>query len=446
MSQKRENKLLLTKHILLCIPEQLKSISEIYVKEVNNISVNFCGLIFKDIETFINYNEINKSSQLYMCGDINNNYKKIEHIDINGINIITELSHNYENDFKNYKNCKLINLGQVPINIYNVGVHFRNLFDSPNNYFDLISTAHKFQELTESTKPNIAFRTGIYLSKVNKVTEENDELHFNLLRCSSNLNGPTENFREIDNEIINNVKEMAHNFYEEPADLNHVLAQIYENKHVQKNINSSIMVERKAKIKAHSDKTKDMPDNALIAFTTFYKEYNSANKSLKGLKQSAVDNYNYCVNGKSVLTTLRFKLKPMVTNQSLKKTFDVILYPNSVFIISLETNRLYTHEIVPSPLKIEMLPIRMGYVIRCSKTKAVHKNNQTYINENDTLIELKKLNNSNEEIKEIKVNKEIKTVKELKDLYFEENITDKHIHYDKFNFSMNNGDYERPII
>lgn len=68
----------------------------------------------------------------------------------------------------------------------------------------------------------------------------------------------------------------------------------------------------------------------------------------------------------------------------MKTNFDITLYPNSVFVMSLDMNRLYTHEIIPSILPIDRIPTRMGYVIRCSKTNAIFKNEQTYIiNENN---------------------------------------------------------------
>jgi hypothetical protein len=80
-----------------------------------------------------------------------------------------------------------------------------------------------------------------------------------LLRCSSNLGGPTDNFRETDSVILNAVNETCANLFEQKVDLNHVLAQVYTNSSGHK-----------AKIKAHSDKTKDMPRNGVIAFVTFY--------------------------------------------------------------------------------------------------------------------------------------------------------------------------------
>ena len=79
-----------------------------------------------------------------------------------------------------------------------------------------------------------------------------------------------------------------------------------------------------------------------------------------------------------------------------------------------------------------MVPVRMGYVIRCSKTRAVFKNDKVYIEENDNYIELEKMTQDNAD--------------QLKGLYYKENITDEIINYDDFYFSMNNGDYTKPTI
>jgi hypothetical protein len=57
----------------------------------------------------------------------------------------------------------------------------------------------------------------------------------------------------------------------------------------------------------------------------------------------------------------------------------VTLYPESAFFMPLSTNRLYTHEIRPSGLDASLLPTRLGYVVRCSSTEAVHKHGQTFI-------------------------------------------------------------------
>ena len=53
------------------------------------------------------------------------------------------------------------------------------------------------------------------------------------------------------------------------------------------------------------------------------------------------------------LTRLRFVLKPGVEQPGLVPEFSVTLYPNSVLMIPLSTNRLYTHAIRPSALNVD---------------------------------------------------------------------------------------------
>jgi hypothetical protein len=409
-----ENVLLANKHVLVYNSDQLIHLND--NQEIKYVINNFCGILLPNLDNFDDSEAI-----IYLSGDIEQVCKNFA-IERNPIFVIKEMSYNY-NDYPEL----LINLNQVPINIHNVGVYFRNFFNSDKNYFDLISSQHKFQALTESNKGTDAFRTGIYLTKVE---QKDDEVNFRLLRCSSNLRGPTDNFRDIDTQIVNQVNFISDCFFGQKANLNHVLAQIYENKIVNSGTKVS---EKKAKIKAHSDKTKDMPRNGLIAFATFYKSYSDDKFNdpiLKYVKKSKVDSCDYCFNDVSVFTKLRFKLKN--DDSTLTKKFDVILYPNSVFIIPLSTNRLYTHEIVPPVLQVNKIPTRLGYVIRCSNVEAVYKNDQTYIRDNDKLIEL--------------VEPDQVDVKELRDIYFKENTTTDVITYDKFYFSLNEGDYEKPLV
>jgi hypothetical protein len=413
-----ENILLTNKHILICIEKYLINLDEQHNREFEYVKNNFCGIVLTtDILENSNGSHIFEPNVIiYLCGDIEQIYEQFPYIQNNIICVIKEFSNNYDNKIGK---CTLLGIGEVPINIHNVGVYFRNLFDYDKDYFNSISNEHQFQNLTESNKLSNAFRTGIYLTKV-KESIEHDEINFKLLRCSSNLNGPTDNFRVTDNEIVARVNEVSELFFKEKPNLNHVLAQIYENI-------SDGGSEKKAKIKEHSDKTKDMPKNGLIAFCTFYKNF----KSLK-IKKSKTDYHDYCFNDTSVLTRIRFRLKKMVVEPSLVKQFDIILYPNSAFIISLSTNRLYTHEIIPSVLPIDKIPTRLGYVIRCSKTNAIFKNCQTYINDDSKCV---KLDDPTED-----------EIKDLKNLYFKENMTDEKINYDKLYFSLNRGDYEKPIV
>jgi len=94
-------------------------------------------------------------------------------------------------------------------------------------------------------------------------------------------------------------------------------------------------------------------------------------------------------------------------------------------------NRLYTHEIVPSILPIERISTRMGYVVRCSATKSVFKDDQTYIVEGDEMVRLERPTDDD--------------VRRLRGLYFKENTSTDVMDYGKIYFSMNEGDYTRPV-
>lgn len=415
-----ENVLIKDKHILLCVGDMANS-------ELDYLKNNFCGLVMSKLDG----QTYKPKTIIYVCGNVDEAHIMIEKLDNNMIYVIVikDLSTGY----KNY-NYQLIDLGKVPLNINNAGVYFRQLFSSEHkDYFNLISNEHQFQTLTESNKPTNAFRKGIYLTKVEHDVEAN-EVKFNLLRCSTNFVGSSDSFRTTDKLVINQVNNACKHFFEQNIELNHVLAQIYENTVVTDDKQNE--KEKKATIKAHSDKTKDIPGNGLIAFCTFYQHY-SDDKFDKNLskyikKGTNGDPFDYCYNEQSVLTRLHFRLKKDVNDPSLVKDFSVTLYPNSVFIIPLSTNRLYTHEIKPSGLPIDKLPTRMGYVMRCSKTKAVFRYGQTYINEDGEYIKLEQPTE--------------KDIDELKAIYYRENLTSDIIHYGNVYFSLNTGDYKMPIV
>jgi hypothetical protein len=412
-----ENSLLTGKHLLVILDLTL---------ELDFLSKNFCGRVVfskEELKTM----ELNSTTDVYLVGNIKlfDDYNFLE----SNVFIVKDYSSNYE-----LTQYKIIELGQVPINMFNVGVYFRSWFSDSYDWFNAITSKHEFQSLTESTKGSNAFRKGIYLTPVEKTPS--GDLSFNLLRCSSNLSGPTENFTYTDNLIVQSVNLIGEKFFLVKQEVNHVLAQVYENKKIFSDDKTS---ERKAKIKQHSDKTKDMPKTGLMAFCTFYSSYVNGkftDDKLKKLK-SAVDvgskDFDFTYKDTSALTKLRFKLKSCVKNPSLTKSFDVILYPNSVFMMALDSNRLYTHEIVPPNLPNDLTPTRLGYVVRSSKTKAIYKDSHTYLKmSDDKLILLEKP--TDEE------------VARLKDLYFKENTTDELIEYDGFNFSLNLGDYFQPKI
>lgn len=404
-----ENKISLTKNILIVLDGGKEQ-----SKDFEYLINHFCGRV---VHHFLEIKEVSSSQVIYVCGDISI-LKEVNTF----VYLIEELSYNYSE--LNKENYKTVTLGKVPININSAGVYFRHLFDD-DNYFNSIKTEHEFQQLTESNKPSTSLRKGIYLTEVLKEeTKANKELlHYRLLRCSSNLTGPTDNFRETDKEIIKALNIAANQVFDVETELNHVLAQIYENKK-KAGVKAK---ETKARIKAHSDKTKDMRKDGLIAFCTFYD-----NSNFEHLKQSDTDRYDWSYKNRSGLTSLHFKLKNSVTDDSLEKAFSVTLYPNSVFLIPLSTNRLYTHEIKPSILNIDRIPVRMGYVVRSSKAEAVYMDNQAYIKENGALVKLEEMTEE--------------TMTSLRDSYYEENKTEHKVEYGKVHFSMNLGDYKKPIL
>ena len=353
---------------------------------------------------------------VYLCGDIS----RVSGHELDAaarVFVIREFSHGYnEGDGKPWT---LVDLGQVPIRVHGVGVYYRRFFGSGSDHFDRICTEHAFQSLTESTKSGTAHRTGIYLTPV---TEDGDELHFRLLRCSTNLSGPTENFRATDTRIVDALNHEAAYMFRNQAPLNHVLAQVYHN--------TSTTAERKqskAKISSHADKTKDMPVNGIMAFCTFYDRLDKLNPLTE-------DAFDYGLKGVSGLTRLHFRLKESTeehAGHALPPQFILTLYPNSVFFMPLSTNRLYTHEIRPSTLDVELLPTRLGYVVRCSSAEAVYRDGQTFLKRDGSLVKLEPPTTEG--------------MNELRRLYVEENKTQAFIDYgDKFLFSMNTGDYIAP--
>ncbi|MEE1767967.1 hypothetical protein PUR34_07155 [Streptomyces sp. JV185] len=353
---------------------------------------------------------------VYLCGDISGISGRQLHAAAR-VFVIRELSHGYHEDAG--KPWTLVGLGRVPIGVHGVGVYYRRFFGLDTDYFGRIGEEHAFQSLTESTKPGTAHRSGIYLTPV---TRNDDELHFRLLRCSTNLSGPTESFRPTDTHIVDALNREAAAVFRNQSPLNHVLAQIYHN-----TLATAERKQSKAKISAHADKTKDMPVNGIMAFCTFYDR-------LEKLRPLAEDAFDYGVEGASGLTRLHFRLKGPTEEHdgvALPPQFTVTLYPGSVFFMPLSTNRLYTHEIRPSALDAESLPTRLGYVVRCSSTEAVHKNGNTFLKLAGDLVKLEPPTPAG--------------MDDLRRLYAEENRTSFFIDYgDKFLFSMNTGDYVAP--
>jgi hypothetical protein len=331
---------------------------------------------------------------------------------------------------------KVIDVGEVPVSVHGLGILFRRCFGNMgSDVFEAFSTAHQFQSLTLGNNKAMATRSGVYTTPVRQTDQG---IEFSLLRCSSNFTGPTENFRDIDVRVVHKVQELAAPLFKKPIVLNHILAQVYTN---TVNVDADgKRSEQKAVIAQHSDKTKDMPiEHTAIAFCTFYENWLAPKfKHLKhALQQSKSDAFDIVHKGNvSVLTTLRFRLKQGAENHGnkLPNEFQVVLYPDSCFVIPMSTNRLYTHEIVPSILPVELIPTRMSLVIRGSKRKAVFRDGKTFlIQKQDKLQELQPPTPTE--------------VARLKKLYAQENATDDIIEYgDDFVFSMNAGDYTKPTL
>ncbi|MFD8205283.1 hypothetical protein ACFV2S_02540 [Streptomyces sp. NPDC059695] len=356
---------------------------------------------------------------VYLCGDIS--AISARRLDVAArVFVVRELSHGHREDDAG-ASWPLIGLGRVPVRVHGVGVHYRRFFEPGADHFGRIRAEHAFQSLTESTKPGTARRTGVYLTPV---TRDGDALRFRLLRCSTNLSGPTENFGPTDTQIVEALNREAAAVFRNHAPLNHVLAQTYHN-----TLATPGRKQSKARIASHADKTKDMPVNGVMAFCTFYDR-------LDELEPLAGDAFDHGVRGVSALTRLRFRLKDATARldgAALPPQFGVTLHPGSVFFMPLSTNRLYTHEVRPSALDAESLPTRLGYVVRCSSTEAVHRDGQTFLEAAGGPVRLEPPTEAG--------------MDELRGLYAEENRSSSFIDYgDRFRFSMNTGDYVAPRV
>jgi hypothetical protein len=378
----------------------------------------FCGIVSSDISTLSL-----AGKKVYLCGDISK-AGSLQLSEAGTVLVVRDISHNYEDCDSSWES---IDSAACPMLIHGVGVYYRRFFDPSADYFNKIREDHEFQSLTESTKPGTAHRTGIYLTPV---VQDGEDRQFHLLRCSSNLSGPTANFRDNDYSIVNSLNKAARSIFHNFAEMNHVLAQIYHNTPA-----GLATKEKKAKIKDHSDKTKDMPRNGVMGFCTFYDQ-----KGLDKLQPMGPGGLDYGRSGVSGLTKLHFRLKPDVARRhgcTLEPQFCLTLYPNSVFLMPLSTNRLYTHEIKPAALNANILPTRMGYVVRCSNTEAIHRDGCTFLKvgsdkDGDALVEMKQPTADG--------------MKYLRQKYAEENATSSIVQYGQILFSMNKGDYKRPLV
>ena len=328
-----------------------------------------------------------------------------------GVRIVTDLSFGHD---ALPPGVMLVHSGQVPLSIHGLGVLFEAFFGD-EDLFSSVATEHTFQALTESTKPSHAMRTGIYLSDVRR---RDDGLHFHLLRCSGNLSGPTDNFRATDRRILAALRDAARHLFAREVGLNHVLAQIYRNERLSPD------KERKAKISAHADKTKDMAADGAMAFCSFYDP-----AELARLDPSPNDPRDRGHRGQSGLMRLHFRRKS--EDPALVESFTVPLYPNAVFFMPLSTNRLYTHALRSSVLSSGLAATRMGYVVRSSAKEAVFADGRTHLIRGELRVPLAPV--------------DIEGAAALRQDYLRENRTDDTVDYGAVEFSLNAGDYLQPL-
>jgi hypothetical protein len=451
-SDNLENVLLDKKNIFVCISEHWNGRPRNF--HVDDLTSRFCGTVVTEMEDLVPYiNDV--TTRFYLTGLIDkfiNVLHKEAKVYIIDDCVLSE--EDIDPDIQkptfnqtNWKYWQLIDYGQVPISIHGLGFQIRNAFNK-GNLFDEISKAHGFQQLTQSAEETVALRTGIYISPVIACSENLPDEQQNavegkkyfLLRCSTNMKtGGTENLREPDRLVFEVVQEYAQDFFKYPCNLNHALAQIYNN---QKEVVNGVVKHRKATISAHSDKTKDMESNGVMAFVTFYKEYSNAKEgsfvNLNGVRRSKIDPFDHVRKETSVLTVLRFRRKHGVVptdTMPMPEMFDVVMYPNSIFLMSLQTNRLYTHEIMPAQGEVDQLPTRMGYVVRCSKQLAFYHTQQdnTYLYVDQKPVLMSK-NMPNDQFAQVK------------ELYARENQTTEFIQYPIVKSSMNLGDFLEPVL
>ena len=321
-----------------------------------------------------------------------------------------------------------VHLGQLPRTVPGIGVYYPSFFggggDAPcRDFFHEVCEHHAVAStLTESNKPStVSYRKGVYITRVTPLGE--GAAQFRLLRCSTNFSNPSENCRPVDDDIIGAVNSLARANYDGAAEMNHVLAQLYTNTTVEGK-------DKKARIPDHSDKTKDFSVGAIMAFVTFYVFDPAVKVRTDG------DGHDVLYHDTSVLTSLVWKEKG-----EERRRVSVTLHPGSVLLINADTNRRWTHEIRPSGLPVGLIPTRLGYVVRCSKTMAVHAaDGRTYIvgEEDGESVEMRRPTPED--------------IAELKALYRRENSTAEVVAYASAThgkvvpYSMNAGDYMLPLV
>ncbi|EME46243.1 hypothetical protein DOTSEDRAFT_32894 [Dothistroma septosporum NZE10] len=263
--------MVLDQHLLVCYQVQ---VTGQLLGELDYLTSRFCGCVFHlDDDGLQNLSPLSADGNIYFCGDAAA-MRGVPRTTDTKARIVRELCTNTSKDSEHFD---YVSLGEVPLNFHNLAVYDRSCLDSSKDYFHDLQAKHQVQKLTESNK------------------------EFNLLGYSSNLEGPTLAFAEEDRQIMARVRVLANENFELLPSLNRVLAQVHKNSMTVNSANKT--KEHKASIKSHSDKTKDMPVNGVIAFCTFYSPDRSTYKA------NVNDRFDRCYKNQSVLTRIRFKSK-----------------------------------------------------------------------------------------------------------------------------------------
>ena len=126
----KENRLLLDQRYLLCADTKSKVSHYHTIEELKN---NFCGKIISNPKQI---NITKKETIIYLYGDITENFDVLNSMSVY-VYIIKDISWNYsESDFND--STHLVSLGEVPVNVNNVGVLFIVKFLIMGHLFSLL--------------------------------------------------------------------------------------------------------------------------------------------------------------------------------------------------------------------------------------------------------------------------------------------------------------------
>ena len=164
----------------------------------------FCGVVFDGVDNLPDL----MGKSVYLCGDVEA-AKDLDHA-------VRDAARVFAIEGKNQGAWPTIDTGMVPILWHGMGIYYRRFFAFKLNYFDAITEQHAFQSLTESTKPESAHRSGLYLTPVK---QQGEDLHFRFLRCSTNLSGSTANFGATDTNIVTALNDEATYLFDAAAPL-----------------------------------------------------------------------------------------------------------------------------------------------------------------------------------------------------------------------------------